>query len=490
MSSISGSSRDSAIESQLVERIGAERFGVWFAGTVRLREIAGGIVVEAGNGFTLDWLRKTFRGDLEAVARSLGGPEAGVLFRCVEPEAVASVESVEHHPPAPEAVKSEAAKRPPKVSRAAVAAKVAERPEESPRGTEAIAPAGKASLRRFGRSIQFVVGESNRMAHTAVELAITRPGEVSPLVVQGPSGVGKTHLLEQCCARARELHPGMAALFLSAEQFTTNFLQALHGGGLPAFRRNCRNVDMLVIDDLQFFIGKRATSVELQQTLDALQRQGRQLIVSCDRDIADLGEIGEDLVERLQGGMSARIAPPDPEVRRGIVRGLAARKSIELPADVVEYIVTHMSRNARELSGAVNRLEATSHMLGAAVTRELAEEALSDLVRASVRSVRLADIEKAVCVAFGLQAGALQSSRRAKTVNHPRMLAMFLARKHTPAALAEIGSYFGRRSHSTVIAAHKAVASWVSTRSQLQIADSRWDADDAIRRVEDLLRTG
>jgi chromosomal replication initiator protein len=302
--------------------------------------------------------------------------------------------------------------------------------------------------------------------------------------------VGKTHLLDHCCHRARERHPGISALFLSAEQFTTSFLQALHGGGLPAFRRNCRNVDLLVIDDLQFFLGKRATTVEFQQTIDALQRQGRQLVVSCDRDIADLGDLGEDLVQRLSGGMSARIAPPDAEVRRGIVLAIADRKRLRLPEDVVEFVVTHMTRTARELAGAVNRLEATSHMLGVPVTRGLAEESLADLVRASVRSVRLADIEKAVCSAFGLETGSLQSSRRAKRVNHPRMLAMFLARKHTPAALTEIGSYFGRRSHSTVIAAHKTVASWVSSRSQLQMADARWDADEAIRRVEDLLRTG
>ncbi len=495
-----------SVESELVARIGQQRFEVWFGGSVRLRRIECGIVVESGDAFVLDWIRKTFRSELEAVARSICGPEAGVLFRCDDaesvkpPPAAAEARPEQAAPPKPAesgepidvAAKSVSGRRRgPQLAREELAREERPAAEEVAREEPARNPASPRSGRKQGpRFGPFIAGESNRMAIAAIDLMVQRPGEISPLLIQGPSGVGKTHLLEHCCHRARERHQGISALFLSAEQFTTSFLQALHGGGLPAFRRNCRNVDLLVIDDLQFFLGKRATTVEFQQTIDALQRQARQLVVSCDRDIADLGDLGDDLVQRLSGGMSARIAPPDAEVRRGIVLAIAERKRLALPEDVVEFVVTHMTRTARELAGAVNRLEATSHMLGVPVTRGLAEEALADLVRASVRSVRLADIEKAVCSAFGLETGSLQSSRRAKRVNHPRMLAMFLARKHTPAALTEIGSYFGRRSHSTVIAAHKTVASWVSSRSQLQIADARWDADEAIRRVEDLLRTG
>ena len=505
-----------SVESELIARIGKQRFEVWFGGSVRLRQIACGVVVESGDGFVLDWIRKTFRNDLESVARSICGPEAGVLFRSDEAEQAtpspgpADLRVVDAGTPKSDAVtqepsgKSESAESsgdcPLKsvTHRRRAARGIGDcghpDPVRSSSKQGAAAPAGEPAvgpaLRRGPRFGPFIVGESNRMATAAIDLMVQRPGEISPLLIQGPSGVGKTHLLEHCCHRARERHQGISALFLSAEQFTTSFLQALHGGGLPSFRRNCRNVDLLVIDDLQFFLGKRATAVEFQQTIDALQRQSRQLVVSCDRDLTDLGDLGDDLVQRLSGGMSARISPPDAEVRRGIVLAIADRKRLQLPDDVVEFVVTHMTRTARELAGAVNRPEATSHILGVAVPRGLAEEALADLVRASVRSVRLADIERAVCSAFGLETGSLQSSRRAKRVNHPRMLAMFLARKHTPAALTEIGSYFGRRSHSTVIAAHKTVVSWVSSRSQLQIADARWDADEAIRRVEDLLRTG
>jgi chromosomal replication initiator protein len=326
------------------------------------------------------------------------------------------------------------------------------------------------------------------MALAAVEIAAARPGELSPLVIHGPSGVGKTHLLETTCSRAREQHPGIQAVFLSAEQFTTAFLQALHGGGLPGFRRTCRAAELLVIDDLQFFAGKKATLQELQQTIDALCRQGRQIVLGSDRELDALGDLGSDLLTRLRGGMTARIMPPDYEVRRGIVAAIARSRGLALPDDVIHHVATSMTRHARELFGAVNRLEATGHMLGLPITLDLAREALADLARSSGRSMRLADIDRAVCAAFGIEPGVLQSNRRSRAVSHPRMLAMHLARRHTRAALAEIGSYFGRRSHSTVVAAHKTVVGWITTKTPIVLAEAAWDVEEAIRRVEDILR--
>ncbi len=328
------------------------------------------------------------------------------------------------------------------------------------------------------------------MAFAAVELAVNRPGEMSPLFLHGPSGVGKTHLLEGFCGHVRTQQPGVTSVFLSAEQFTTAFLQALHGTGLPGFRRSCRQADLLVIDDIQFFVGKRATLEEFQQTIDALLRNGRQMVFAADRDLDALEGLGPDLLVRLKGGMQARILPPDEDVRRGIVAGLAARRGLEMPSQVVDYVAAQITRHARELVGAVNRLEATSHMLGLPISLGMAEEALVDLVRSSRRGVRLADIERAVCTAFGIEAGSLQSAKRSRHVNHPRMLAMFLARKHTASALTDIGSYFGRRSHSTVITAQKTVSAWLARHESVQLADAAWDAEEAIRRVEDLLRVG
>ena len=483
-------------------RIGAERHGVWFGESADIEVVREGseaacVTIRIGSAFTHEWLRKTFHRDFAAAVREACGKSATVVW---EPAAAPSegcqaatdaVADRQGAAPAPQPRKPRTGS--PAVSRQVPAEAPAERSPAPPAASRPSAtPAAPqvAGSRQASRLDAFVVGPSNRMAFAAVELAASRPGEMSPLVLHGPSGVGKTHLLEGICTHFRETHPKATAVFLSAEQFTTSFLQSLHGSGLPGFRRTCRSADLLVIDDLQFFVGKRATIMELLHTIDALHRQGRQMVFASDREPEALADLGPDLLSRLRGGMSARMLPPDEEVRRGIVAAIAARRGLAIPEEVGRYIAAHMVRHTRELAGAINRLEATSHMLGLPITLAMAEESLADLVRSSGRSVRLADIERAVCSAFGIESGSLQSAHRGKRVNHPRMLAMFLARKHTPAALTEIGSYFGRRSHSTVISAQKAVGEWVSKRSQIVLADSTWDVEEAIRRVEEMLRAG
>jgi chromosomal replication initiator protein len=470
-----GSTAAEAVRQAFRERVGEDRFAVWF-GAGLIIDIGGSvreplITVAAGSGVTAEWLRRTFRDDLEAAAQGVCGPAARIVWNEIDAVATPVARQAAAVPMSP--ARTPARPSRPRGAAAPAAERVPSVPRRTPPGLEA-----------------FVVGPSNRMAHAASARAAAAPGEVSPLVIHGPSGCGKTHLLEGIGARARQCHAGLAVVSLSAEQFTTGFLQALHGSGLPGFRRSCRSADLLVIDDLQFFVGKRATLVELQHTVDALHRQGRQLVFGCDRELDALPGLGAELLTRLRAGMSARILPPDYDVRRGIVAALAAARGLEVPDDVAHYVATQMTRHARELQGAVNRLEATSLMLGLPITLEMAVEALADLVRSSGRSVRLADVERAVCKAFGIEEGSLQSARRARTVNHPRMLAMFLARKHTHAALADIGRYFGRRSHSTVIAAQKAVDDWVTRRSPIVLAESEWDPEEAIRRVEDLLRAG
>ncbi len=474
-------------------RIGAERHAVWFGDVAEVevvRQDSGETCgfIRIGNAFTHEWLRKTFHRDFAAAVHQICGKSARAEWLVAEAGAETSAPAQSTAPPAPEATQE-----PPKQRRTTRRAGQSKQPAAvtAPEADAKRLPMQAASGHRHAPRLEsFVVGPSNRMAFAAVELAASRPGQMSPLVLHGPSGSGKTHLLEALCTHFRERHPKASAVFLSAEQFTTGFLQALHGSGLPGFRRTCRTADLLVIDDLQFFVGKRATIMEVQHTIEALQRLGRQIVFACDREPESITDLGVDLLTRLRGGMTARMLPPDEDVRRGIVRAIAARRGLDVSDDVVHYVACHMARHARELTGAMNRLEATSHMLGVPITLGMAEEALADLVRTSARCLRLADIERAVCSAFGIEPGSLQSAQRARKVNHPRMLAMFLARKHTPAALTEIGSYFGRRSHSTVISAQKTVNEWVSKGERIMLADSTWGADEAIRRVEEFIRAG
>ena len=277
---------------------------------------------------------------------------------------------------------------------------------------------------------------------------------------------------------------------LSAEQFTRHFLEALQGSGLPSFRRKVRDVDMLAIDDLQFFAGKRATLVELQHTIDALLREGRQLVLAADRPPAALKGVGPEMIGRVAGGLVCGIEPADFATRLGIARQMAGDAKLEVPASVLERIVGELEGDARQISGALNRLQATSEALQRPITPELAESALEDIFHATRRFVHLVDIERAVCEVFGLEPRSLRDARKAKVVSQPRMLAMWLARKHTRAAFSEISQYFGRRSHSTVISAEKKVNGWMSNGATIQLGYGDCRVEDAIRRVETQLRAG
>ncbi len=461
----------SALRSALADKVGKERFDLWFGAGTRFELRDGALAVSAPNWFFRDWLVSSFRHDLEAVCLTVLGKCPTLDFR-VE----ASLSEPENRPsPANGSPPAKGHTHPPQ----------AHRP-----GDGARAPVNGSPRRRPCEFDSFVVGRSNRLARAAAEMVVERPGELSPLVIHGPTSVGKTHLLESICHAARRARPGTSAIYLTAEQFTTGFLQALRGSGLPSFRQKHRGVELLVVDDLQFFCGKRYTQLELLYTIDSFLRERRQIVFAADRPPAELSDLGPDLCTRLEGGMVCRIESPDYETRLGIVAQMAKRFEVRLPDDVRTMVASRLTTHARELSGAICRLRATSQAIGRPIDVEMAEEALADLVRHASRPVRLPDIAKAVGDAFGLDPRSLQSGRKAKSVSHPRMLAMWLARKYTRAALSEIGEYFGRRSHSTVISAQKRVESWLAESVPVELVDSVCSIDEAIRQVERRLMAG
>jgi chromosomal replication initiator protein len=245
-----------------------------------------------------------------------------------------------------------------------------------------------------------------------------------------------------------------------------------------------------MIDDVQFFVGKRATVVELQHTIDTLLREGRQLVLASDRPPPELAGLGAELVARMSGGLVCGIERPERETRLRILRQLASAGGMAVPVDVLDFVAAELDGDARQLAGALNRLEATSRAMGQPVTPELAQTALADIIRATERVVRLSDIERAVCDVFGLERRVLQSNRKTRAVSHPRMLAMWLARKYTRAAFSEIGRFFGNRTHSTVISAEKKVDRWMANKASIQFAHGSCDVAAAVHRVEVRLRSG
>ena len=461
---------DRAIRRALTEELGQDRCDVWFGDRVQFEACGATLRILTGNEFHLDRLRRDFTGILQTLSRRMLGSAATVEYVVIEapisPVAEPGDDPTDH----------------------GTAGKVAaERPGQPiPADREASSRSRQARQKPARCLDTFVVSDVTQVAMTSARIVLERPGQCSPLFVYGPSGCGKTHLLEGIRRAAQQQMNRV--VMLSAEQFTSEFLGALQGSGLPSFRRRYRDVELLLLDDVHFFANKRATLVELQHTMDSLLRQGRQIVMSSDRSPAELNGLGPELATRMAGGLVCGMEHPGPTARAEILRQVFDEVHVDAPNEVIEFVAGQLSGDARQLRGAAHRLLASSEALQCPVTVDLAEHALADVIRATCRAVRLKDIESAICEVFGLEPQDLHSERRTRSVSQPRMLAMWLARKHTRAAYSEIGHYFGGRSHSTVISASKKVTGWVNDGSAIQVAHGQCPIDDAIRRVETRLR--
>lgn len=276
---------------------------------------------------------------------------------------------------------------------------------------------------------------------------------------------------------------------LTAEQFTSQFLEALEKRSLPSLRQKTRSLDLLAIDDVQFLGNKRATVEELVYTIDAVQARGGQVVLSSDRPASELQSVSAELATRISAGLAVAIDPPDYATRLGIVRAMTARMDVAMGDDVIELIAQQVVGSGRMLSGAINRLVAASMAARKPITFDLAGGAIADFCRQHAPQVRLADIQRAVCEVFGVEATSLKSARKCRSVAEPRMLAMWLARRYTRAALSEIGDFFGRRSHSTVVSAQRKFDGLIAQRGEIVVGDQPCQVEEAVRRIEAKLRT-
>jgi chromosomal replication initiator protein len=303
--------------------------------------------------------------------------------------------------------------------------------------------------------------------------------------LHGPVGLGKTHLLEGIYAGLRQHQPDWRIVFATAEEFTNRFLPAMRLGKLASFRKHFRECDVLLLDDLHFLASKRATQEEFLHTFDALQAEGRQVVVSCDCHPRLADVLLPELTDRLVGGAVWGLTQPDATTRLDLLRAKAARPGgLPVPDAVLHFLAEQLRGNVRELEGALHSVQHYSRVAGQPVDLRLAREAVGDLLRHSVRIVRLEDVDRAMCGVLRLDGGALQSKERAWSQAHPRMLAIYLARKHTAATYMEIGRYFGGRNHSTAVAAEKKVRQWLQDDGTLQLGAQALRVGEIIERVE------
>ena len=325
---------------------------------------------------------------------------------------------------------------------------------------------------------RFVVARSNILAANAARrMAMVEAPQFNPLYLCSGTGQGKTHLLQAIAQDYAAAHPTANIILMSAEKFMLEFVGAMRGGDMMAFKARLRAADLLLLDDLQFVIGKNSTQEELLHTIDDLMTAGKRLVVTADRPPAMLDGVEARLLSRLSGGLVADIEAPEDDLRERIIRQrLAAMPMVEVPDAVVAYLVKHFTRNIRELEGALNKLLAYAALTGARLDLTLAEDRLAENVRSARPRITIDEIQRAVCAHYRLDKSEMASKRRVRAIARPRQVAMYLAKELTPRSYPEIGRRFGGRDHSTVIHA-------VRTVEALRVNDSELDAEiAAIRR--------
>jgi chromosomal replication initiator protein len=356
-----------------------------------------------------------------------------------------------------------------------------------------VGPASQSPAKRNGTEseswLQFVSGESNGLATAMAKMVVSDPGKMSPVFLHGPTGSGKSLLVAGIAEQLRVVRRLPRVQIMTSEHFLNDFTDGLRGGGLPMFRRKYRDVEALILEDVQFLLGKKSSITELKNTLDNLLRMGKQIILTADRSLNDLAAFGPELIARLRGGLEAPIFPLDVVTRTEVLKRFVHREGLEIDAKIIGEIAEKVSGDGRILSGIAKRLCATAAFSEQPLTWETCWTSIADLVQATQPIVRIVDIDRIVCDIFGLESESLQSQTKIRRVSQPRMLAMFLARKYTPAAYKEIGQYFGKRRHSTVISAEKTVSGWLNENADMELGRGQ-KVRDVIRQVESHLQVG
>lgn len=305
----------------------------------------------------------------------------------------------------------------------------------------------------------FVIGNSNRFAHAAALAVAEVPAKVyNPFFIYGGVGLGKTHLMHAIGHRILQIHPESKVLYISSEKFTNDFINAIMSGHPDSFRNRYRNIDVLLIDDIQFLAKKEQTQEEFFHTFNALHEANKQIIISSDRPPKDIPTLEDRLRSRFEWGLTTDIQSPDLETRIAILRKKALLENISMPNDVIVYISSRIDNNIRELEGAFNRVNAYAFLNRSPINIDLAMDALKDLFpKEKASQVTPIKIQEAVANHFKIKIDDLNSKRRTRNVTVPRQLAMYLCRELTDLSLPKIGELFGGRDHTTVIHAYEKV---------------------------------
>jgi chromosomal replication initiator protein len=400
----------------------------WFRQTSLASDDGGRLVVRVADPMAVDWLQKHYSGIIDEALVEVGRPGVTLEFR---PEST-------DLPPPRESLFESPADRP-----------ALDVPSDEGDPAEAVDLAGLSPRYSFET---FIVGASNQFAHAACRAVAEAPSRsYNPLFLYGGVGLGKTHLMHAIGHYVLTQSPSLKLTYISAERFMNEVVNAIRYDRIMEFRERYRGVDVLLVDDIQFIVGKERTQTEFFHTFNALHDAQRQIVLSSDCPPHQITQLEERLRSRFEWGLIADIQPPDLETKIVILTRKAESEGVDLPNDVALYIAGRIKSNIRELEGSLIRLLAYASLTGRDISMSLAQEVLRDVLRHEERAVTIDSIQKFVAEYYRLKLAELKSKNNSKSVALPRQVAMYLCKTLTNASLPEIGKSFGGKHHSTVI---------------------------------------
>lgn len=436
----------SAAQDTLRGMLKSEIYSLWFA-PIRSHLLKGEtLTLAVADEFCEMWLKDNYLDLLRSVVSRAAVKPMSIAFVVMAPEAVASEPAAE------------------------VAAVVV--PEEPVEAAPAVPRPGEPQLNPTYTFSTFVVGNNNEFAHSASVAVAQNPGKAfNPLFLFGGVGLGKTHLLHAIGHHMLTQKKQAKVAYLSCEKFTNEFIDGLQNNTLAKFRRKYRQVDVLLVDDIQFLVGKERIQEEFFHTFNALHENRKQIVLSCDRPANEIQGLEARLISRFEWGQTADVQPPDVETRLAILRNKEQTYGYTLPPEILNFLAERIRTNIRRLEGAFTRVAAYAQLTGKPLKIETVETLLREILQEEGRqTITIDTIQKRVAEHYDIRLQDMTSKRRPENIAFPRQVAMFLSRQLTESSLSVIGDAFGGRDHGTVLHACRAVKDRMEVDSNVRQA--------------------
>lgn len=426
--------------SRLETELSEQQLNTWIR-PLQAYEINSNLKIMAPNRFVLDMVKSNFYPRIQEIAASLDSKNS------VTVDLVIGTGSVPVMP------------RGTPVDESAVEANTAPAPQQHSQIVSGKAPPRRSSgLNPLFTFDSLIEGKSNQLGRaTAMQIGNDPGGAYNPFLIYGASGLGKTHLMQSIGHQILKNKPDARVLFLNSESYVAEMVAALQHSKMNQFKQFYRNLDALLIDDIQFFAGKEQTQEEFFHNFNALFEGGQQIVLTCDRYPKEVNGLADRLKTRFGWGLTIAVEPPELEMRVAILHSKAELAGFELPSEVSFFIAKRIRSNVRELEGALKRLIASARLTGEPISIESAKEALSDLLAVQAKLVTVENIQKTVAEYYKIRLADLSAKSRSRSIARPRQVAMALAKELTSKSLPEIGQSFGGRDHTTVMHACRKV---------------------------------